>query len=52
MGDNTELLLGIALVGILVLACLSITTLSQIALGSGGTGTQPLRQTPNQYFGS
>ncbi len=48
MAENTEILLGVAIVGLMVLAYLSITTLSKIALGN--VGPQPYRQTPEQYF--
>ena len=50
MVNNTEILLGIAIVGIIVIAFLSVNTMSKIALVNSQAPSQ-IRMTPEQYFG-
>jgi len=49
--NSTEILLGISIIGIIVLAYLSLNTLSSIVLAErGAVQSYPIRMTPEQYF--
>jgi len=50
MVNNTDILLGMAIVGLIIISIMSVNALVNIS-SAGLQTVQPLRITPEQYFG-